>query len=179
MTLSSLSLNRPIQLERIVSKYLPITYWVTDLIERDVASCGYYHWWCCVNDSKDLTARIKKVAPLAITRHYCIHREQLAKNVKRMAVMDESLQIMNFIKGRLLSARIFKALFEETGSEHTKLIFHTKFVGCRVEKCSLVSLNCTRRLKFICATVTIKLSTCRNAWVTFMACSVGVPGWHL
>uniref|UniRef100_A0A671URU5 DUF4371 domain-containing protein n=1 Tax=Sparus aurata TaxID=8175 RepID=A0A671URU5_SPAAU len=78
---------------------------------------------------KRLVARVRTVAPSAAAIHCCIHRKQLA--VKKMpqclkSVLDESVKIVNKIKGIALNTRLFKALCEEMGSEHTKLLFHTE-----------------------------------------------------
>uniref|UniRef100_A0A3P9HV02 Uncharacterized protein n=1 Tax=Oryzias latipes TaxID=8090 RepID=A0A3P9HV02_ORYLA len=78
---------------------------------------------------KGIVARIRAVAPSAAATHCCIHREQLA--VKKMpqclkSVLDESVKIVNKIKAKPLNSRLFKAVCEEMGSEHTKLLFHTE-----------------------------------------------------
>ncbi|XP_041849953.1 zinc finger BED domain-containing protein 5-like [Melanotaenia boesemani] len=78
---------------------------------------------------KGLVARVQAVAPAAAATHCCIHREQLA--AKKMpqslkSVLDESVKIVNMIKGKSLNTRLFKTLCEEMGSEHTKLLFHTE-----------------------------------------------------
>lgn len=78
---------------------------------------------------KGLVTRVRAVAPLAAATHCCIHREQLA--VKKMPqclklVLDEAVKIVNTIKSKALNSRLFKALCEEMGSEHTKLLFHTE-----------------------------------------------------
>uniref|UniRef100_A0A8C7WRS1 Zinc finger BED domain-containing protein 5 n=1 Tax=Oryzias sinensis TaxID=183150 RepID=A0A8C7WRS1_9TELE len=78
---------------------------------------------------KGLVVRIRAVAPPASATHCCIHREQLA--VKKMpqclkSVLDESVKIANKIKAKPLNSRLFKAVCEEMGSEHTKLLFHTE-----------------------------------------------------
>ena len=78
---------------------------------------------------RGLTARVRAVAPLATATHCCIHREQLA--VKRMppclkTVLDQSVKLLNTIKGKALNSRLFKVWCEEMGSEHKKLLFHTE-----------------------------------------------------
>uniref|UniRef100_A0A3P9KG16 BED-type domain-containing protein n=1 Tax=Oryzias latipes TaxID=8090 RepID=A0A3P9KG16_ORYLA len=79
--------------------------------------------------SRCLVARIRAVVPSAAATHCCIHREQLA--VKKMpqclkSVLDESVKIANKIKAKPLNSHLFKAVCEEMGSEHTKLLFHTE-----------------------------------------------------
>uniref|UniRef100_A0A671YYZ8 Uncharacterized protein n=1 Tax=Sparus aurata TaxID=8175 RepID=A0A671YYZ8_SPAAU len=60
---------------------------------------------------KGLVARVRAVAPSAAATH---------------CLLDESVKIVNKIKGKALNTRLFKALCEEMGSEHTKLLFHTE-----------------------------------------------------
>ncbi|KAF8785586.1 Zinc finger BED domain-containing protein 5 [Argiope bruennichi] len=40
-------------------------------------------------------------------------------------VLDESMKIVNYIKSRPLNARLFSQIFEEMGSSHIQLLFHT------------------------------------------------------
>lgn len=42
------------------------------------------------------------------------------------SVLDQSVNIVNTIKTKALNTRLLKALCEEMGSEHTKLLFHTE-----------------------------------------------------
>ena len=42
------------------------------------------------------------------------------------SVLDKSVKIVNKIKGKALNTRLFIALCEEMGSEHTKLLVHTE-----------------------------------------------------
>ena len=88
--------------------------------------CRHLHRRRNCNDwkLKGLVARV-----CAAATHCCIHREQLA--VKKMpqclkSVLDESVKIVNKINGKALNTRLFKALCEEMGSKHTKLLFHTE-----------------------------------------------------
>lgn len=64
---------------------------------------------------KGLVACVRAVAPSAAATHCCIHREQLA--VKTMlrclrSVLDESVKIVNKIKGRPLNTRLFQVLMK-------------------------------------------------------------------
>ena len=97
-------------------------------------------WSRCVGISTDgatamtgklrgLVSRVQSIVPQVKATHCCIHREQLA--VKHMptclkTVLEEAVKIVNFIKGKALNTRLFTALCEEMGSEHTKLLYHTE-----------------------------------------------------
>ncbi|XP_071053483.1 zinc finger BED domain-containing protein 5-like [Onthophagus taurus] len=81
-----------------------------------------------VGINKGLIAKIQKVAPNVKSIHCCIHREALATRkmpADLQKVLDESVKIVNYIKGRPLNARLFAQMCEEMGSSHTQLLFHT------------------------------------------------------
>jgi hypothetical protein len=74
-------------------------------------------------------ARIKTVSKMCTISHCILHRHALA--VKRMpnslkSVLDNAVQIVNFIKARPLNSRLFKLLCNYMGSEYEILIFHTE-----------------------------------------------------
>lgn len=76
-----------------------------------------------------LRGRIKEIAPHVTWSHCCIHRQNLA--IKRLPdslkeVLDQSVKIVNFIKGSSTNSRLFKSLCEEMDSIHTTLLFHTE-----------------------------------------------------
>ncbi len=76
-----------------------------------------------------VAARIREVAPEMRWTHCSIHREALA--VKKMpdnlkSVLDSAVKTVNFIKARPMSARLFRVLCEEMGSEHVQLLLHTE-----------------------------------------------------
>lgn len=74
-------------------------------------------------------ALVKQRAPHhVIVTHCVLHRHALAsKTLPRTLhnVMDIIVKVVNFIRGRALNHRVFKAFCEEVGSEHQVLLFHT------------------------------------------------------
>ncbi|XP_046977632.1 zinc finger BED domain-containing protein 5-like [Vanessa cardui] len=76
-----------------------------------------------------LQARVKKMNPSIVWHHCCIHREALAaKNMpeKLKTVLDDIVQVVNFIKARPLNSRIFGMICEEMGSIHKQLLLHAE-----------------------------------------------------
>ncbi|KAM3838159.1 zinc finger BED domain-containing protein 5-like [Diretmus argenteus] len=78
---------------------------------------------------KGLQALIKRVSPNAQWTHCVIHREALA--ARQMShelneVLTDAISVVNFIKTRPLKARLFSALCEEMGAEHTAVLFHSE-----------------------------------------------------
>uniref|UniRef100_A0A452HAN9 Zinc finger BED-type containing 5 n=1 Tax=Gopherus agassizii TaxID=38772 RepID=A0A452HAN9_9SAUR len=78
---------------------------------------------------KGAVTRIINVAPESIKSHCILHRQALA--VKKIPaylkiVLDEAVQIINFVKSQPLQSRLFKILCEEMGSQHKVLLLHTE-----------------------------------------------------
>ncbi|KAI2649397.1 Zinc finger BED domain-containing protein 5 [Labeo rohita] len=77
---------------------------------------------------KGLQALIKRVAPEAQWTHCVIHREALASkhlSPELNDVLTVVVSAVNFIKTRPLKARLFSALCEEMGADHTAVLFHS------------------------------------------------------
>uniref|UniRef100_A0A8C6UXW9 Uncharacterized protein n=1 Tax=Neogobius melanostomus TaxID=47308 RepID=A0A8C6UXW9_9GOBI len=77
---------------------------------------------------KGLLGQVKKVNTEIKWLHCIIHREALA--CKRMSpelstVLDDAVQVINFIHSRPLNRRLFQTLCQESGTEHEQLLFHT------------------------------------------------------
>ena len=76
-----------------------------------------------------VVARVKTVAPNIISTHCMIHRAALAsKNIGASLsdVLSSCVQIIDHIKTRPLSARIFALLCEEMGADYQNLLLHTE-----------------------------------------------------
>ena len=76
-----------------------------------------------------LQALIKRVAPDAQWTHCVIHREALASrqlSPDLNEILNEVVSVVNFIKTRPLKARLFSALCEEMGADHTAVLFHSE-----------------------------------------------------
>jgi hypothetical protein len=76
-----------------------------------------------------VVARIKTVSKMCKSSHCIFYRHALA--VKRMpnalkSVLDNAVEIVNFIKERPLNSRLFKLLCNDMGSEYETLIFQTE-----------------------------------------------------
>ncbi|XP_059375528.1 zinc finger BED domain-containing protein 5-like [Carassius carassius] len=76
-----------------------------------------------------LQALIKRISPNVQWTHCMIHREALAS--KQLSpdlhdVMTDVITTVNYIKTRPVKARIFSALCEEMGSDHTAVLFHSE-----------------------------------------------------
>uniref|UniRef100_K7FCX8 DUF4371 domain-containing protein n=1 Tax=Pelodiscus sinensis TaxID=13735 RepID=K7FCX8_PELSI len=72
--------------------------------------------------------RIKNVAPNCTSSHCILHRHALVvKNISPSLknVLDEAVQIINYIKTRPLQSRLFKIMCEDMGSQHTALLLYT------------------------------------------------------
>ncbi|XP_072395247.1 zinc finger BED domain-containing protein 5-like [Diabrotica undecimpunctata] len=117
---------------------------VEDKISAMVKMCQLWHlditWTKCVGLSTDgaksmaghkagLQARVKAVAPEVKWTHCCIHREALvAKTLPEplQKILNEVVQIVNYIKTRPLQSKLFSLLCKEIGSEHEHFLIHTK-----------------------------------------------------
>ncbi|XP_076329566.1 protein FAM200C-like [Tachypleus tridentatus] len=74
-------------------------------------------------------ALMKQEIPHLQGTHCFLHRHALASKTlppKLKKVLDNSVKIINWIKGRALNHCLFKSLCKDFGSEHSVLLFHTK-----------------------------------------------------
>ncbi|XP_029768663.1 zinc finger BED domain-containing protein 5-like [Terrapene carolina triunguis] len=82
-----------------------------------------------IGKMKGTVTRIISVAPESPKSHCVLHRQALAlKKIPAYLkiVLDEAVQIINFVKSRPLQSRLFKILCEEMGSQHKALLLHTE-----------------------------------------------------
>lgn len=78
---------------------------------------------------KGLQALIRRAAPGAQWTHCIIHREALASrqlSPELNEVLTAVVDVVNFIKTRPLKVRLFSALCEGMGADHTAVLFHSE-----------------------------------------------------
>uniref|UniRef100_A0A3Q4HQ00 Zinc finger BED domain-containing protein 5-like n=1 Tax=Neolamprologus brichardi TaxID=32507 RepID=A0A3Q4HQ00_NEOBR len=76
-----------------------------------------------------LQALIKRVSPNVQWTHCMIHREALGSkqlSADLSNVMTDVVTTVNYIKTRPVKSRIFSALCEEMGSDHTAVLYHSE-----------------------------------------------------
>jgi hypothetical protein len=100
-----------------------------------------------------VVARMKTVSKMCTSSHCILHRHALA--VKRMpnslkSVLDNAVQIVNFIKARPLNSRLFKLLCNNTGSEYETLIFHTEIRLLSCGKVLMRVFQLSGEIEFFC-----------------------------
>ena len=74
-------------------------------------------------------ALVKNEVPDATVTHCILHRQALVSKclpVTLKNVMDSCVKIVNFIRGRSLNHRLFKAFCGELGDDASVLLFHTE-----------------------------------------------------
>ena len=72
-------------------------------------------------------APLKQVAPQIVLNHCAIHKYALACKTlpfKLKSVLDSVVKAVNFIRGRAINFRLFKAFCDDLGKEHQYLFFH-------------------------------------------------------
>jgi len=78
---------------------------------------------------KGTVTRIKSVAPKCSSSHCVLHRHALVAmkiSYELKTVLDQAVQIVNYVKSRPLQSRLFKKVCEEIGSQHQSLFLHTQ-----------------------------------------------------
>ena len=73
-------------------------------------------------------ALMKQVAPHIVSNHCTIHKYALAFKtlpLKLKSALDSIVKAVNFIRGRTVNSRLFKAFCDDFGKEHQYLLFHT------------------------------------------------------
>lgn len=77
---------------------------------------------------KGFTALVKKVNPMVNVVHCLLHRENLVGRHLSPGlneVMNEAVQIVNYIKTSALNTRLFEQLCADFDAEHRHLLFHS------------------------------------------------------
>ena len=74
-------------------------------------------------------ALIKQVAPHIVSNHCAIHQYALACKtlpLKLESVLNSVVKAVNFIRGRAVNFRLFKAFCDDLEKKHQYLLFHTE-----------------------------------------------------
>ena len=74
-------------------------------------------------------ALMKKVAPHIVSNHCAIHKYALACKILLLnleSVLDSVIKAVNFIRGRAVNSRLFKAFCDDLREEHQYFLIHTK-----------------------------------------------------
>uniref|UniRef100_K7FPI3 BED-type domain-containing protein n=1 Tax=Pelodiscus sinensis TaxID=13735 RepID=K7FPI3_PELSI len=98
-----------------------VRYNFNSSIEEDLLLCEFLQ--------TNTTGENINVAPNCTSSHCILHRHALVvKNISPSLknVLDEAVQIINYIKTRPLQSRLFKIMCEDMGSQHTALLLHTE-----------------------------------------------------
>jgi len=72
--------------------------------------------------------RVQEVNSNVVIIHCFLHRENLATRTIQLelfSVLQDVIQIVNFIKSRALNSRIFHAMCDEMGSQYVNLLYHS------------------------------------------------------
>ena len=94
---------------------------------------------------KGFTTLVKeRQKPNIVTTHCFLHREVLiAKTLgdELKKVLNQVIEMVNFIKSRLLKCRLFEQICIGMNSQHKRLLLHSEVSGCPGEMCSVVCMN--------------------------------------
>ena len=84
---------------------------------------------CMTGRVRGFIAKVKAQNKNIVTNHCILHREALvAKTMppELAEVLDQSVQVVNYIKSRPLKSRLFSQLCAEMGADHQSLLLHTE-----------------------------------------------------
>ena len=108
-------------------------------------------------------ALMKQVVPHIVSNHCAIHKHALACKtlpLELKSVLDSVVTAVNFICGRAVNSRLFKAFCNNLGKEHQYFHFHTKVLGLlRRKVLLLVAKLVTEVAVFLREHVSVKLAT--------------------
>ena len=82
-----------------------------------------------IGDRSGFVALMKQVAPYMVSNHCAIHKYAFACKtlpLELKSVFDSVIKTVNFICGRAVNFRLFKAFCKDFRKEHQYLLFHTE-----------------------------------------------------
>ena len=108
-------------------------------------------------------ASLKEIATHIVSNHCAIYKYTLACKAlphQLKSVLDSIVKAVNFIRGRAVNSRLFKAFCDDLGKEHQYLLFHTKVRWLsRGNVLSRVAELVTEVAVFLCEHGSVKLAT--------------------
>ena len=99
-----------------------------DLLWDNISGCCTDGAPAMLGTNSGFQVCVKKRAPKMRGIHCMIHRQALASKtlpVPLEKVLDQTIQIVNFVKGGALNSRLFKQLCTDMDAAHHTLLFHT------------------------------------------------------
>ncbi|KAL7637467.1 UNVERIFIED_CONTAM: hypothetical protein RMT77_012195 [Armadillidium vulgare] len=84
---------------------------------------------CMTGCIKGFVSLAEKENPNLIRTHCFLHREVLVSKISQeelKLVLQQVVEIVNYIKSRPLKSRLFEQLFKEMDSQHVRLLMHTE-----------------------------------------------------
>ena len=92
--------------------------------------------WVCTDGAPAMighrsgfVALMKQVAPHIVSNHCAIHKYALACMtlcLELKSVLDSTVKNVNFIRGKAMNSRLFKAFCDDLGKKHQYFFFHTE-----------------------------------------------------
>ncbi len=99
----------------------------TDKLDKE--HCELYEAPSIKGCLKGFVTRVKAKNPLIISTHCFLHREALipkTMNEDLLATLNDTVHVVNYIKGRPLKSRIFAVICKSMDSEFRCLLYHTE-----------------------------------------------------
>ena len=116
-----------------------------------------------IEHRSSFVASLKLVAPHIVSNHCGIHKYALACKtlpLELKSVLDSVVKAVNFIRGRAVNSRLFKAFCDDLGKEHQYLLFHTEVRWLSQGKVlSRVAQLVTEVAGFLCEHGSVELAT--------------------
>ena len=109
-----------------------------------------------IGHRSSFAALMKHVALLLVSNHCAIHKYVLAcktLTLELISVLDSVVKAVNFIRGRAVNSRLFKAFCDDLERSISTFFSTPKCNGYRRERCSSVLQNLS--LKFPCSFVSM------------------------
>ena len=109
------------------------------------------HRWCAGYDRASIRfcSLNETSCSHVVSNHCAIHKYALACKTlpfELKSVLDYVVKTVNFIRGRAVNSRLFKAFCDDLGKKHQHFLFHIEVRWLSREKCSPVLQNLLLKL---------------------------------